>query len=194
MPRDLDPTFSAALTNKVIYPVILVDLNLNNQTLHVWSGIGPLTWNGNTYTGVGTLGEVQPAQEDTVVQANGANVSLSGVDPTVLADALSDLQLGGTVTQWFGLLNPAMLTLIGQPACMFSGLMDAPTVTCGVPGPNGEPGRAIISIPLETRLAMLKEGQRKLYSRADQNLKYPNDTGFQYVEQENYLALIWQTG
>jgi len=194
MPRNMDTAMASALSAKFLCPIFLVDLQINNETLHIWSGVGNFPWNGNTYTGVGDLGQIGPAREGIEIQANGASLTLSGVDPSLVADALSDIQLGAPATIWLGAVNENTLQLDGAPVVMFSGLVDAPTVNIAIPDPNatdGVPAHATITIPLESKLAMLGAGQQRKYSRADQNLKYPDDTAFIWVSLLNYLALRW---
>lgn len=194
MPRNMDTATASALSAKFLCPIFLVDLQINNQTLHIWSGVGNFPWNGHTYVGVGDLGQVSPAREGIDIQANGASLTLSGVDPSLIADALSDIQLGAPATIWLGAVNAETLQLVGAPVVMFSGLVDAPTVNIAIPDPNatdGIPAHATISIPLESRLAVLGAGQQRRYSRADQNRIYPNDSSFIWVSLMNYLALKW---
>lgn len=194
MPRNLDTAMATAISAKFLCPIVLVDLDINNETLHIWSGVGNFPWNGNTYTGVGDLGQVTPAREGIDIQANGASLSLSGVDPALVNAALSDIQLGAPATIWLGAVNEQSLQLEGAPVVMFSGLVDAPSVNMAIPDPNatdGVPAQAAITIPLESRLAMLGAGQQRKYSRADQNLTYPDDTAFIWVSLMNYLALKW---
>lgn len=193
MPRSMDAALASAFSSKRLYPLFLVDLPINNDTIHVWSGVGNFTWNGNTYLGVGSLGTITPATEGTDITAQGASISLSGVNKAYVNDALSDVQLGAVATIWMGALDPDTVTLIGQPVVMFRGLVDAPTVSIpATQSDDGTPATSTITIPLESRLATLGSGQQRKYSRADQNLKYPDDTAFNWVSLMNYLALKWQ--
>jgi hypothetical protein len=191
MPRQLDAGTSAALGAKIVQPIFLVDLPINGEVLHVWSGVGNFAWNGNTYTGVGDLGQVTPAQEGSEVEAQGASLMLSGVNAADVNDALNDLALGGAATIWLGIVNDAG-ALVGAPVAIFAGLVDAPSVQIGAENSDdGEPGRAAITVPLESRLAVLGSGQQRRYTRADQQLYFPTDTSMNYVEPLNDQALRW---
>jgi hypothetical protein len=192
MPRALDAALATAMTGKVFPAIILVDLTTNAETLHVWSGIGTFSWNGNSYIGVGNLGQISPAQEGVEVQASGSVLNLSGVNPADVADALSNIQLGAPATIWLGAVNEATLQLLGQPVILFRGLVDAPTVRVGAEqASDGSPATATISIPIESRLATLGSGQQRRYSRADQNLTHPDDTAFAYTSLLSMMALRW---
>jgi hypothetical protein len=193
MPRSLDTAFAAELaTAKNLFPIFFVDLPINNEVLHIWSGVGTYNWNGNAYIGAGQLGSITPAAETTDISAQGASLTLSGVNNQDAIDAESDIQLGARCTIWWGIVNPSTLALIGQPVVFFAGVVDVPSITTGAEqGSDGTPGTSTITIPLESRLATLASGQQRKYSRADQNLKFPTDTAFNWVSLMNYLALKW---
>ena len=67
--RSLDTTLAAQLTANLIYPVQLVQLTFYSQTVYVWSGPGSLVWDGQTFTGVGSLGSVGAITEGIDVNA-----------------------------------------------------------------------------------------------------------------------------
>jgi hypothetical protein len=91
MTRNLDPTLAAGLSAGLIQPVVLVELTFNSGIVHVWSGLGDLVWNGNTYSGVGNLGSIGPIGEGSAVKADGTTVTLSGI-------GLSSLDIPGQPT------------------------------------------------------------------------------------------------
>jgi hypothetical protein len=192
VPRNLGAAWIAAAQAKIVCPALLVNINFNNENVYVWSGIGNFAWNGHAYTGVGDLGQVQLAQETTEIQANGASLTLSGCNPTDVNDALNDAQLSGAATIYLALLNPTTLAMQGSPTVLFSGLVDAPTVFIDAEnGDDGTPATAMITIPLESRLAALSSGQMRKYSMADQARSYPTDSAFDRVSLSQYLAELW---
>jgi hypothetical protein len=192
VPRNIGAVMAGAIAGKFLAPVLLVDLAINSQVLHVWSGVGLFPWNGNGYVGVGDLGAVGMPEEGVDVNAGGASLVLSAVNAADLGDALSDVQLGAPGTIWLGIVNMQTLQLVDQPIVLFAGIVDAPTVQLGAEqGANGEPATGVITVPLESRLAMLGAGQQRKYSRADQALTHPDDRAFDSVSLLNYTALRW---
>lgn len=171
--RALDPNMQAALAVGVVVPAIMAMLTFKSGTEYVWSGIGPLVYAGNTYKGVGTLGNVGAIVEGMTVQAQGTVVSLSGIDPALYGESMDDIVTGQPAKIWFALLNQG--AIIGAPYLAFSGLIDKPTV--------GEGGDSItISIALENRLTNLQRANARRYTSADQRIKFPTDTGLAWVE------------
>jgi hypothetical protein len=182
--RALDPNMQAALSAGVIVPAILCQLSFTSGTQYIWSGVGNLVWNGNTFTGVGTLGSIGAITEGTTVKANGTTVTLSGISASLYGDCMDDIQLGASASLWFALLSQG--TIIGTPYMIFGGMVDQPTVSEGA-------DTISITLDLETRLTNLQRPNMRRYTSADQRLLYPTDNSMQWVEQMNDEALIWGT-
>ncbi len=180
--RNLDPSMSKALSAGLIMPVILVMLTFKSKTQYVWSGTGTLVFDSQPYLGIGSLGSIAAISEGTTVNADGTTVTLSGIDPSLLAESLTDIRLGAPAKIWFALMTNG--ALIGSPYLVFSGLVDQPVVQTGVE-------TITISLKLENRLVDLARASMKRFTSADQQLKYPDDTGFNFVEITSDIALKW---
>jgi hypothetical protein len=182
MPRSLDSSMLGGLLSNAISPCFLVDLTFTSGAAHVWSGVGNLTYSGNTYTGVGSLGSIGDVIEGSTVRAEGTTVTLSGIDNTLLTECLSDIQIGAAATIWFGLLSGG--AILGTPYPLYVGTVDKPSITVG-------PDSLSITLNLETRLAQLQRPTSRRYTSADQRYYYPDDIAFQWVEVLNDMALVW---
>lgn len=179
--RDLTTLMKTAITARALQPAILADLTFRSGTAHVWTGIGNITANDNTYQGVGNLGGIGTITEGVSVEAAGTSVSLSGIDPLLYADCMSDIVTGQPAKIWLACLNGN--TVVGT-MLLFSGLIDQPTVTEG--------GDDItISLALENKLVNLQRANRKLWTSAEQRRKYPTDSGFNWVESLIDTANVW---
>ena len=176
--RVLPEQFITAVTSGVVMPAILVDLTFVSGTKHVWSGVGPLAFNGNTYIGAGTLGSIGPIVESIELQADGTSVALSGIDPSLYAECLSDIQLGLPATIWFCILAGGFA--YGYKA--FEGQMDKPSINTGADA-------ITIAIALENKLVNLQRPSARRYTTQDQYLDYPNDCGFSWVPMLNDIAI-----
>lgn len=180
MARDLDATYAGGLSAGVIMPVRLVMLTFASAVRYVWSGVGTLVWNGNSFAGVGSLGQVGSITEATGVEANGTTVSLSGIDPALLAECLTDIQIGAPARIWRGLWQNG--ALLGTPYQTFRGYVDKPAF-------NISAETLAISLSLESRIVNLGRASYRRYTAADQHLQYPNDCGFNWIEQIQDIAL-----
>lgn len=181
--RNLDPTLLAAMESGFIMPVFFAMLTFRTSTRYVWTGAGSISFNGQTYLGIGSLGQVGGVNEGVQVKAEGTSVTLSGIDPALLNECMTDIQLGAPATLWFGLMTNTRL-LIGTPYKLFSGSIDKPTVSVGA-------ATISITLNLESRLIDLSRPSNFRYTTADQHIAYPNDSAFTWVEILNDQALIW---
>ena len=184
MPRsDATSAFVAALDANVLRPAIFVSMAFANETLHLWSGTGTVTWNGISWSGVGTLGSIASVEEGSTVQARGTVLTLSGIDPQLLGDSLSDLQQGLPVTVWLALFDSTP-AIIANPVIVFQGRMDQPTITM-------DGTTATIQINCESRLIDMNVPAERRYTNEDQQRDYPNDRGFEFVNAIQEMTLYW---
>jgi hypothetical protein len=174
----------AALEAAVLYPAILVQLGFATGTAYIWSGVGNLTWEGNTYLGIGTLGTISSTEEGSDIMAKGITLSLSGIDPTLLADALQELQLGQPVVVILLLYSGPGGSIISTPFSVWNGRMDQPEIL--VSGSS-----ATITLKAESRLLdMNVPGERRL-TLEDDNLLTPGDLGMSFVFAIQEANIYW---
>jgi hypothetical protein len=183
MPRNISSPMLASLTSNAIIPAFLASIRFKSEAVYVWTGVGNLVYGGNTYLGVGSFGKLGRITEGTDVQAYGTSISLSGIDPTLLSECLTDIQVGAPVTILFALLSSTGAVL-GTPYPVFSGIVDKPVISPGI-------SEITISLALESRMANHGRASNRRYTAADQNLYYPGDTAFNWVESLNDQALLW---
>lgn len=182
--RTLDPATATAIAAKQVVLAFLAELTFKSGTVYAWTGIGPLTYNGNTYLGVGQLASVGSISEGVTVEARGTTVTLNGIDATLYADCMADIVTGKPATLSLVLLDPLTGGIIGTPIPTYVGMIDMPEVTEG--------GDDIsITLHLETNLTNLQRANRKLYTSAEQKRTYPNDTGFDRVAPLVSTANQW---
>lgn len=180
--RNLDPSLAAALSAGLIQPAVLAMLTFRSQTSFVWTGAGPLTWNGNDFVGGGGYVGMSEVTESTDVEAKGVTVSLAGIPTGLLSECLSDIQLGLPAKIWFALMSQG--AFIGTPYLHFSGTVDKPSITIDVE-------TSTISLALENKLTNLQRASNRRFTAADQHLTDPTDTAFNWVEILNDVALKW---
>jgi hypothetical protein len=179
--RNLDSGTAGQLTAPVVLPVRLAMLTFRSRVEYVWSGVGDLVYSGNTYKGVGSLGSVGDITEGIDVQAAGTSVTLDGINPEFLAEALTDIKSGAPAKLWLGFLVNGVLL---PPYLQFSGTIDVPTVSA-----DGD--TLSITLSLESRLVDLQRPSNRRYTAADQHIDYPNDIAFNWVEPLNDASFKW---
>jgi hypothetical protein len=184
MPRDLPTGWAAALESGAIRPAHLVQLEFRSEMVYVWSGVGTLVWNGLSFLGVGSLGSVGAIVEGVDVRADGTSVTLSGIDPELLEDSLTDILIGGTAKRWIALFSENM-EMITQPYLLFSGQVDEPSIETSAESVS-------ITLNLENPMINHERASQRRYTACDQAANgYPDDSAFDWVEIQNDIALVW---
>src|SRR6185369_16773102 len=112
------------IESRQVCMAFLLDLQFADQTLYVWTGVGPLVWNGNTYQGVGDFGELSAIGETSTVEAQGITLGLSGIDPTLLRESMYEINHAGKAWVRLAFFGPAGNVVAVVPAYM--GRMDKP--------------------------------------------------------------------
>lgn len=171
-----------AIQASELQPAIFVAAQFRNEIVYIWSGTGTISWNSHTWQGVGALGSISTIDEGSTVEAKGIALGLSGIDPQLLPDVLTQLQLGLPVTAYLGLFNGG--SLIANPVTSWSGRMDQPTIDI-----SGTEAR--ISINCESRLLDMNTAARRRYTIEDQQRDYPGDLGFSFVDSIQEITLYW---
>ncbi|HEV2378727.1 MAG TPA: hypothetical protein VG206_02910 [Terriglobia bacterium] len=185
MPRSLTSAVLAAMASANVSPVIFVQAQFTSGTIYVWSGIGPISWNSQTWTGVGYLGKITPIQETTSGQAKGVTLEMSGIPSNLLNDVLNEISPQYPVYLYIGYLNSTG-AVIANPEQRFSGRMDVVRLTEG-----GD--SSLIKINVESKLIDLNRARERHYTHQDQQIDWPGDNGFIYVNGIQELAVLWGT-
>lgn len=184
MPRLMSSAMLAAIAAGELFPALFVEANFATGPVYIWSGMGPIDWNGHTWLGVGTLGSVSAVSEGTTVEARGITLTLSGIDPALLTDVLGEFVPGLPVIVFLGLFNAG--ALIASPLVSFSGRMDQPSVD--IDGIS-----SAISINCENRLIEMNVAVDRRYTADDQQRDFPGDLGFNFVNAIQEMTLYWGT-
>jgi len=182
MPRTTDSSLISALTAGSLQPAIFVMLTFSTGPQYIWSGIGSVTWNGHTWTGLGPLLQLSPISDAATVEPRGASVSLSGLDATLLPLAMADFVLGLPAAIYLGLGSGG--TLIATPITSWAGRMDQCSID--VTGTD-----ATITIALENRLLDLNISTERRLTNQDQQMTWPGDLGLAFVDGIQELTIYW---
>ena len=182
MPRNVDPSIITALQQPSLQMAVFVTLTFSTGTVNIWSGIGNVTWQSITWTGLGSLLGVSGIEEGTTVDARGITVTLSGLDSALLADCMADFALGTPAAVYLGFYSGGILN--ANPLVSWAGRMDQPTIS--VDGTE-----AHIAINCENRLLDMNVPSDRRYTLQDQQMTWPSDLGFQFVQGIQEVNIAW---
>lgn len=178
-----------ALQAPVLRPALFVQATFNDagtlETVYLWSGLGSVVWNGQTWIGLGSLLGITTSEEGATVEAKGITLTLSGIDVSLLADVLQEFQVGLPVQVWMGLFdNASPPNLIADPITTWAGRIDQPSVDVAAE-------TATISIACETRLIEMGVSSERRYTHDDAQIDNPGDQGFSFVSGLQEITVPW---
>src|SRR5580704_16235080 len=101
--RAMSTAMLAAFSGTELQPAVFLSATFNSGPVYLWTGYGPIVWNGLTWLGIGTLGSIGMVDEGSTVEAKGIALQLSGFDPVALANVLGEFALGQPVQVYLGL-------------------------------------------------------------------------------------------
>jgi hypothetical protein len=182
MARDLTAGAIAQLQAGNVEPALLYEGQFASGYIRLWSGIGPLSWNGYTWTGVGTLGGISDVEETGEIKANGITVSLSGIPSDLIAAVLGDARHGKTGRVYLAFFSFG--SVVADPALIFEGRLDVPSIDEGAES-------ATISITYESELMDLERARERRWTPEDQAISYESDKGFDYVASLQDAQVVW---
>lgn len=181
--RDLTAGFIAELEATVKSPAVFFQGDFASGTIYIWSGLGEIDWNGQTWTGLGTLVSISQISETSNVRADGVVCTLSGITEDIRSLVLGEVEQGKEGIIYIGFINDAGEVVV-DPANAFEGRLDVPTMKDG--------GTTIaISLSYETRLRDLQRPRELRYTNESQQLTFAGDIGFEYVPSMQDWNGVW---
>jgi len=183
MSRNITSGMATQVTAGALSPILLCELNFLSGYVRAWTGYGSLTWNGNTYLGIGDFGAVSATEESTDNRANNITFTLNGFDSALIATVLGDQYQGRSAKLWFGCLDSTN-AVIADPFLLFSGRMDTVQIS-----ENG--GTSSIAVTAESQLVDFTTPRIRRYTNADQQTYYPNDTGLSFIAALQGETFTW---
>ena len=182
MPRNLTTGMLSALTSPGFSPAFFVSLTFSTGTAYLWSGVGTISWNGQSWLGLGSLLSVGLSEDGSTIEARGMSITLSGIDSTLLSDCLNDIQLGLPATIWLAAMSGG--APVANPFILWSGAMDRPTVEISA-------DTAKITLNLENLLVSMNVPVDRRYTQVDQQELYPGDDGLNFAQSIQECTIFW---
>lgn len=182
MSRDLAAANLTAVNAEIVYPIYAVALDFVSGVAR-WNGsLRDLVISGNTFTGLGALGNISVIEEGAETRAYGITVGITGIPRDAVALALTQEYQGRPATVW-AIQTDEGGTIIGTPQIVFRGRMDQLTIQLG--------DMASVTARLENRLADWDRPRVRRYTQEDQQRTFRTDLGFQYLTATVDADIVW---
>jgi hypothetical protein len=167
-----------------VRPALLALIDTESGAVRVWTGIGEITLDSETFYGIGTFGGVSNVEEASDLSAKGISFYLSGVPSQYLSVVLGDIRQGKQAKLWLGFIDESR-TLVASPVLMFEGMTDVAKIQ-----ESGE--GAVITVTAEHKLLKLRKATHRYYSSEDQKREYSGDLGFDFVQGLQMKNIVWK--
>lgn len=181
--RDISIEAISALEADAIAIIILVRLDYESGVVAINSTDYHITYNGETYYGLGSIASIGTVKETVDQQANTINLQLTGIDRTLIAQSLNESYQGRDAKIMILILDPETNEAVAEPVVLFRGKMDNQSIDFG--------DTATITLSCVGRLADLMVARTRRYNNIDQQSVYPNDKGLEFVAAAVNADVSW---
>lgn len=186
MSRDLTSGMATGLQTPVVSPILLFELEFS-AVAYLWTGVGSLSWNSQTWLGIGNMLEISAIEETDSIEARGFTLRLSGAPPDQIALALTELQ-----TRRYGIIRLGLIdstgAIVTSPKIMCRGRLDVGEID------DSNPEAPIISLQYENALIDLERAREWRYTDEHQKLLHGGDASLRYIAQYADKVIYWGRG
>lgn len=191
MTRTLASGMATAIASATAEYVHLLELAFSGGYQRLSTGSANLLWRGLTWTGVGGFLGFSSVQESSDVSAGTTELTLSGVDQSVLAVLLSQFYVGRSAKIWRAHLNSSTGAIIADPVLLFSGYMNGGYTVRDVRAVEGH-GICTIAFRCTDQLARLEERRGFQTNETSHQAVFPGDRFFQHVNVLAHKPISWR--
>lgn len=164
-----------------LIPLAFGEFQFDEGTERIHTGVGDFVWGGFTWTGIGDFGGVEPIEEAEVLSPFAVRVTLSGITSVLVTRAQNSDIYGRTMRIYVGFLSDG--DLVADPDIAWSGTMDTMDVKRGKENE--------IALSGESELKFFEKRNNKRFNDEDQQLEFPGDLGFEYLDQMQEANVVW---
>jgi len=172
--RSLDGRLVATLDDPFVIPVMFVQLAFDNVTLYMHTDVGDIAIAGNTYIGAGDLASIEGIEEREDSSPTGLRLRLSGIDATLLNEALLQNYVDRPATILMGMRDITTGAMVATPFELYVGRMDQMRVLTGGP-------LSVIEVLVESEFIDWDRSLNRYYSDTELQRVYTGDLAFRYL-------------
>lgn len=177
--------FSDSLLDSMEQPsvtmIIAVAIYFDSGTTRVHSGTGVLSIDGQTFVGVGNLGDVGGVTEENTTSASTMSLTLSGLDMTLVGQTLNENCVGRDVKCYIATMNER--GQVTNANVLFEGFISDTAMQAGTTN--------AITYTVSNIFEKWSSGIPDRYTDESQQRLHPGDRFFRYVAQMAERSIYW---
>lgn len=174
-------TVADAMMGEAINLILATEIEFESGTTRVHTGTGQVLIEGNSYLGIGNLGQVDSIKESNVSSATQLNLTLGGLDTSLLATVLNENCVGRPASMFVGVLNDDFVLI--DYDVVFRGKIRNTALLAGSKG--------AINITLTNIFEEWSHAKAWRYTDESQRKLNDDDRIFRYVAQMADRSLYW---
>ena len=182
MSRQLSAANLAAAKSGHVHPITFVELGLDAGTVRAHDSLGDYVWGSETWVGVGDFGKVGDIQESEQISPYSIDVTLSGIDATLINEALNNNFFMRPMSIYLGWLDEDH-ELVATPDEMWSGTIQKMNIRTGQEN--------TITVIGESELAIFRKNKNFLFNDTQQQKRFSGDLFFQFQAQIDDAQPEW---
>jgi hypothetical protein len=180
--RGFSSTIETALSSQVAHLALLVYLNWVGGAVRLWSGVGPITWNSQTWLGAGEYGTIDKIADSAEKADIGVELTLNYLDDATRNEVNANDPVGRDASIYLAVIDPANKTVTDAYE-LFAGFIDEVVIEDA-----GETGKIIVRLASE--LARMRRSTYYSLSHAHQQQLFTGDLGLQFAARMDEV-LLW---
>lgn len=177
--------FSDQLLNAMEAPnvclVLAAAIDFPSGITRVHSGTGIVIIDGQTYMGVGVLGDVGSVTEENSTSSSTMSMTLSGLDMGLVGETLNEECVGRDVTVYLAVMNEQGVVTAAN--VLFEGFITDTAMEAGT--------QSALSYIIANVFERWSLGLPDRYTDESQQRLYPGDRFFRYVAQMAERSIFW---
>lgn len=177
--------FSNSLLSAMEQPnvalVLAAEIDFPSGITRVHTGTGIVIINGQTFLGVGTLGDVGSVTEENSTSSSTMSMALSGLDMSLVGETLNEEVIGRNVICYLAVMNDQ--GVVTGANVLFEGFITDTALQAGQ--------QNALSYVIANVFERWSQGLPDRYTDESQQRLHPGDRFFRYVAQMAERSIFW---
>lgn len=161
--------------------VLAAEIHFPSGVTRVHTGTGVVIINGQTFLGVGTLGDVGSITEENSTSSSTMSMALSGLDMSLVGETLNEEVIGCSVICYIAVMNE--VGTISASNVLFEGFITDTSLQAG--------RQNALSYVVANVFERWQQGLPDRYTDESQQRLHPGDRFFRYVAQMAERSIYW---
>ncbi|ANY29810.1 hypothetical protein [Escherichia phage Greed] len=174
-------TLLNAMEQSNVSLVLAAEIDFPSGVTRVHTGTGLVVINGQTFLGVGTLGDVGSVTEENSTSSSTMSMALSGLDMSLVGETLNEEVIGRNVVCYIAVMNEQGNVIAAN--VLFEGFITDTALKAGQ--------QNALSYVISNVFERWSQGLPDRYTDESQQRLYPGDRFFRYIAQMAERSIFW---